>query len=142
MTREQALEAALRTAVEIAPGGMLETHWGREARAALALPPEPAPAAAGAHTPGPWQYLDGMVFEAREPDGWKICNLADFRPHQSIEAMAANGCLIAVAPDMLAALQAILDEMAGGNPTLSPLQLADFIRNTARAAIARATKEG
>ena len=56
--------------------------------------------------------------------------------------MAANGCLIAVAPDMLAALQAILDEMAGGNPTLSPLQLADFIRNTARAAIARATKEG
>ena len=34
-----------------------------------------------------------------------------------------------------AALRAILDEMAGGNPTRSPLARADFIRETCRIAL-------
>jgi hypothetical protein len=35
-----------------------------------------------------------------------------------------------------AALRAILDVMSSGNPTLSPLARADFVRDTCRAAIA------
>ena len=71
------------------------------------------------HTPGPW-IADGPVVEAfdapftadicctlREGYGWQTSLVPD------MATAFANACLIAAAPDLLAALEAVEDAMPG-----------------------------
>lgn len=81
-------------------------------------------------TPGPWEAprngLDGAVYAPNAPKGtlWRICE--DVRG-LSDEEVAANACLIAAAPDLLAALQAAQQrlELIDGNdaPAIAVRQL-------------------
>ena len=64
------------------------------------------------HTPGPWLIRSdatGTHIEIRHPRpyGWAQLDLAKIAPAEECEA---NADLIAAAPDLLAACQAVLDE--------------------------------
>lgn len=67
------------------------------------------------HTPGPWDAprngLDGAVYAPNAPKGalWRIC---DQIRGQSHDELTGNACLIAAAPDMLAALREVSREMS------------------------------
>lgn len=72
------------------------------------------------HTPGPWQN-DSLKFTG----GWRcIVNLpggrsidvADLRNRKTDDEDASNACLIAAAPDLLAACKALMAEMLVLNP--------------------------
>lgn len=92
------------------------------------------------HTPGPWKAYDAtagthIVAENEEGDARvayvKVC-LADFSP----KAQQANARLIAAAPELLAALEALV-----GEADLGEVDLDDGDRtklDNARAAIAKA----
>lgn len=68
------------------------------------------------HTPGPWavcvtppnpQWYAGLTIGATDPrNPRRVCDLT---PLASDEINAANGALIAAAPELLAALQGFLD---------------------------------
>lgn len=90
-----------------------------------------------AHTPGPWQVsgirerMAGEQWLTVGPDNYKIAYViySDKTPADHVQSHA-DARLIAAAPDMLAALEdiAITDE-------------ADWMRERARTAIAKATGE-
>ena len=92
------------------------------------------------HTPGPWNFEDTLVF-TREPmetvDGGtsiefvEIADCSSYEIHGGYDARA-NARLIAAAPDLLAALTALV------NQTDAPEYFPTEVEN-ARAAIARAT---
>lgn len=76
-----------------------------------ATPKAEAPAAQ--HTPGPWIAHALMVSEAGQPigNGRDICHCGlGMRPSRDLEQSRANARLIAAAPRLLAALQALLHE--------------------------------
>lgn len=87
------------------------------------------------HTPGPWFYSrnGNPIYITGNWDkvAGTYADVAEIAQQEQSEAQA-NARLIAAAPDMLAALKAILDETGGmGGPFTA-----------ARAAIAKATGEG
>jgi len=96
------------------------------------------------HTPGPWtnqvvNTVSGVCFKVG-PFPWKegelnhACIYADYPNKSGYEQCAANARLIAAAPDLLEALQAMLTHMG--------MDEDDWIKptfNQARAAIAKAT---
>lgn len=90
------------------------------------------------HTPGPWTFLPGNVLVA----GKNGLHLGTFSESCGLgNAAEPNKALIAAAPDMLAALQAIIEEAgpsfghSDGPGTINRMAYA------ARAAIAKATGE-
>ena len=95
------------------------------------------------HTPGPWKtrQADNGVFVLHDADGRHFANLRMVRDMPPEEA-AANADVVAAAPELLAALHAIIGDAAaaitrpgqpnGADPALSG------IYETARAAIAKA----
>ena len=84
------------------------------------------------HTPGPWEtsvLADGSQWEVCLPDaGDAIAGIVDGPDAQG------NALLMAAAPDLLAACQAVLDEFPG----LDSRRI-EAVKATCRAAIARAT---
>jgi hypothetical protein len=88
------------------------------------------------HTPGPWRIVGGT--EVRGADGTIVCNTADYRvPKPDMVAVALpDAALVAAAPALLAALQALLakHDDRDGLSDLWPEQAA-----AARAAIKAAT---
>lgn len=95
------------------------------------------------HTPGPWRFDGGECVVAGE--GWDSPIVADLAPHNAYgealpavtdddDTLAANGRLIAAAPELLAACRAVLDEDHGTPP--SDATLRQLI-----AAVAKATGE-
>lgn len=89
------------------------------------------------HTPAPWAHINPDGFTVRHPqvysDTGPVCNvtwLGDGR----IDELRANARLIAAAPELLEALQSIIDSADKGHAAiLCPLAAA------ARAAITKAT---
>jgi hypothetical protein len=76
------------------------------------------------HTPGPWIVMRG---------GWTEEGFAQYELHGNRTSCIADARLIAAAPELLEALQAVIDHgsMTG----------ADWVSDKARAAIAKATGE-
>ena len=82
------------------------------------------------HTPGPWHLIDQT--EIRNASGCTVCVTSEYRvPGREQEAIA-DARLIAAAPDLLAALRAMLENWEFGG--LQPYPIAQV-----RAAIAKAT---
>lgn len=102
------------------------------------------------HTPGPWKahsasMSDGtLVVTAALPDGngfERICVVRDRTKRDYSDEdyrSQANATLIAAAPELLEALQDIV-EQAGKTKMMLPADLADSIRVFGRAAISKAT---
>jgi hypothetical protein len=90
------------------------------------------------HTPGPWRVVGGTEVRA---GGTIVCNTADYRvPKPDHEAVALpDAALIAAAPDLLAALQALTAEYEPNLKTFALNAPRRAIWENARAAIARAT---
>lgn len=92
------------------------------------------------HTPGPWEtYHECGDESVLGPDGFMVADCAIFslRPGApTVERCRANARLIAAAPDMLAALRALVPADFDQHPD-------DFTEewHAARAAIAKATGE-
>lgn len=97
------------------------------------------------HTPGPWLYTKGSIYDANDvlialpvgpPGIAEACQRNDWTEYDRIFAIeVANACLIAAAPDMLAALQDMLFHF--GNPKRDEW-LNDAAFKQAKAADARA----
>jgi hypothetical protein len=94
------------------------------------------------HTPGPWSINNNIIDNIGDavridgPDGLPVASILKLYAHREDKTDAfyeahANSALIAAAPDMLSALQAIMAEVAGVQK--------DTKYEAARAAIARAT---
>ena len=62
-----------------------------------------------AHTPGPWFVNDDCI-EAGGPEGPRDVTLAVVQGHPHNAARAANARLIAAAPDLLAACEAVAND--------------------------------
>ena len=62
------------------------------------------------HTKGPWELdIDGMYFEIDAPNGTGVCSCDWFgTPLSEQDELIANAKLIAAAPELLEALQALL----------------------------------
>lgn len=95
------------------------------------------------HTPGPWMRdrESGFDCDVRAANGRKIASVNVQNQPKSKEGWAlrkkeneANACLIAAAPELLEALQSIIDSMDRGHAVI----LVPLVAN-ARAAIAKAT---
>ena len=91
------------------------------------------------HTPGPY-YFDGKWVRAVATDGLiaRICNDDGHASRPTKMPEQANGNLLAAAPDLLAALRAMVE----ADDAHWPLATAQSVRETARAAIAKAIPEG
>lgn len=91
------------------------------------------------HMPGPWEMSDGSVW-AISP--WnarvRIASVTQFSPMNGIDS-DANRRLIAAAPDMFEALEAIEFALNQGMPAAMVLDENSPIRDCLRAAIAKAT---
>ena len=91
------------------------------------------------HTPGPWLFspVNDCAVAIVEDDGTSIFDVTVGLHTTGQSALAANAALVAAAPDLLAALQHMVD-MYQRHFDVMPVawQTADDI---ARAAIARAT---
>jgi hypothetical protein len=88
-----------------------------------------------AHTPGPWA-LDPCA------SGWTLIANGQDITSEPFDACDADARLIAAAPELLAALQAILHDTTHdlvGLPRDEALELIFAIADTAHAAIQRAT---
>ena len=88
------------------------------------------------HTPGPWRYQ-------KCPCGMNGCNQHTISVQGSVGFDEANARLIASAPDLLDALRAILTDSSediAGLPRDEALDLLSAIADTAREAIAKATR--
>jgi phage-related minor tail protein len=83
------------------------------------------------HTPGPWHLTGSLKFimAPNSAGGYSIARMDDFEAPYA--ARIANAILIAAAPEMLAALIALVAADGGDDPEIV----------VARAAIARATGE-
>jgi hypothetical protein len=93
------------------------------------------------HTPGPWHVGKTAPCIVYDDNGWGVANTVNHDRY--VYAMQANARLIAAAPDMLAALQAILqgvkhDDTGDG---YAEIVLSTDDARTARAAVAKATGE-
>lgn len=92
--------------------------------------------APAAHTPGPWLLSSSGVHVRKTARGFNICDLNDALPPGEWEA---NARLIAAAPELLAALRALVPDAeawmkaSGHTYQTSPLL-------AARAVIAKATR--
>lgn len=84
------------------------------------------------HTPGPWESINGYIFPIK---GEKICIMTAMGSKGS--EREANARLIAAAPELLEALQSIIE--IGKRNTENPKY--DGYYDAARAAIAKATGE-
>jgi hypothetical protein len=85
------------------------------------------------HTPGPWVVLQNpMGNDCITAEDCRICDMPGWDDDYADEE-AANTRLIAAAPELLAALNALLDDVGRANSMLGAVQ--------ARAAIAKATGE-
>lgn len=87
------------------------------------------------HTPGPWRvkhWRDGRVSIETTDELWNIATLSE-GDDDAAGAIDADAALIAAAPDLLAACQAILAEADGGWLRESP------VAKQLRAALARAS---
>jgi len=99
------------------------------------------------HTQGPWYYDGGRYVRIADTDG-TICEVCDDDGHvdpvhAEILPQVANARLIAAAPDMLEALQALFRECAmihryGGD--ICNQKAADAAIDAGRAAIEKATR--
>lgn len=86
------------------------------------------------HTPGPWG-LDGNLIEG--PDGERVACITAYS--RRTPKQKANARLIAAAPEMLAALQAVLAEIEGPDrPHSTDSWLPSHLAHQVRAAIAKA----
>ena len=81
------------------------------------------------HTPGPWRVLHKTGVFPMDSDCWTIGTAEQHRKEHE-----ANARLMAAAPDLLAALQAMIAHYPAGINTML-----DEASTAARAAIARAT---
>lgn len=92
------------------------------------------------HTPGPWIVLDGEITFEGEDSDVVIAIVNDGYKSPSVAESEANARLIAVAPDMLAALKECALQIAQthNRKLTSDEQIA---LDNARAAIAKATGE-
>lgn len=110
------------------------------------------------HTPGPWAAYN--LARGRILKSWRVCGPASpvcriFGGQSSGDAEVANARLIAAAPDLLAALRDLLDELTGpamvwgdgigNNGVKTGLSHEEFVQRrearltAAREALARAT---
>ncbi len=70
------------------------------------------------HGPGPWRIWQNRIapneteLEIYDADNYKLANIARWKD-EAAEESEANANLIAAAPDMLDALQAIVDAFGG-----------------------------
>jgi hypothetical protein len=91
------------------------------------------------HTPGPWRVIPSC--RIGNGSAWRdiLSDGTEFAPSYIGEALDKDAALIAAAPDLLTALQSVVDRYA---PTASPANdaVATMWKN-ARAAIARATQK-
>ncbi len=89
------------------------------------------------HTPGRWGELNGEILAG--DDDVFICDASEGKTATGllpIDERTANARLIAAAPELLAALEAMFDKYGNKNPKLDCEVLAN-----ARAAIAKATNQ-
>lgn len=99
------------------------------------------------HTPGPWHTGEGQANRiVYAPNGYAICDTKVFHCYSTTHEDKANARLIAAAPDLLEALEAIQayadvalakPELFGGIEAVRNLRGPAF--DDARAAIAKAT---
>lgn len=85
------------------------------------------------HTPGPWKIVDAWNYYMVEGQNDEEIIWQD-GPYQTPTINKANACLIAAAPDLLEALEAIV-----GNSSIQ--RVSDELHAKARAAIAKAKGE-
>ncbi len=101
---------------------------------------------AGRHTPGPWRISDGESRGERSicicTDEVNICVMSDGDGDGS-DGQLADACLIAAAPELLAALRALLESYAA-YVDIDGVMNADIAEpvTAARAAIAQADGRG
>ncbi len=97
------------------------------------------------HTPGPWHHVgDGLVYTeltSNDDEAIFICDTGNSRAPSSSEEERANAQLISAAPELLAALQALIAEYEPNLKTFALNAPRRAIWENARAAIARATME-
>lgn len=102
-----------------------------------------------AHTPGPWKTYRGAVWSTHESvsgpvtKGMRtnhVCAISE-RLKMPDGEREANARLIAAAPDMLAALEAIISQMDQGGQGATQVFNRDACIQHARAAIAKARGE-
>lgn len=68
----------------------------------------------GQHTKGPWRFTDDFI-GVWDADARRIANLdSDGSPYIGLDETLANAALIAAAPDLLAALEAVIDDLDSG----------------------------
>ena len=93
-------------------------------------------------TPGPWICHSGMVWKPDgTPDGYPIARMDRQTEKTTPTERDANAQLIAAAPDLLAALRAIMNdcrEVAEGREQVTPGFWHAILNGKARAAIAKA----
>ena len=85
------------------------------------------------HTPGPWKIVDAWNYYMVEGQNDEEIIWQD-GPYQTPVINKANACLIAAAPDLLEALEAIVGDS-------SIQRVSDDLHAKARAAIAKAKGE-
>lgn len=97
------------------------------------------------HTPGPWHFNQSSVFSrlgvyAGEDDDVIICDVTD-EDVNDFRKTAGNARLIAAAPDLLKALQNVMQDASEGSSKGRALDLLPKKAiEAARAAISRATQ--
>lgn len=103
-----------------------------------------------AHTPGPWVADFGEAFHIRPPEGGTLAQVTFLKGRGGLggrrdaDECAANARLIAAAPDLLEALEAMLSHSDGWDVTQLRKRWGEQVVNeilTARAAIAKAKGE-
>ncbi len=99
-----------------------------------------------AHTPGPWRDIGGCghVFAEVDWDDQSVDRVIVMSQLASVDTSRktweANARLIVAAPDLLAALQALVAELDGpGKPDSSDSYAPEHFVTAAKAAIAKAT---
>lgn len=100
------------------------------------------------HTPGPWTATGFRQMVVNAPSGDTLC-LAPATASSGLDEIAANARLIAAAPELLASLEAVLDDLEEAHQPETdadhhgdPKDECIYCRNIAqaRAAIAKATE--
>lgn len=89
------------------------------------------------HTKGPWKVDTKGRFWSIESTQCEICAMPDMDGREATPNEQANARLIAAAPELLAALEHIVSEIAGGGDMSAAT--VEHLGSIARAAITRAT---
>lgn len=101
----------------------------------------------GKHTPGPWRLTESILEDGRPFFSIAGADRVDlgYLSLRSAEELTANARLIAAAPDLLEALEAVIDDLSGGiqdcidnGGSEAWISEADTRLKNARAAIAKA----